>query len=284
MKHRVLPGIFLLVLVGLAGWMAFREEGGTASYAGYVEADLYLLGFELPGKILRVAVEEGDRVGTVDTLVVLDTTDLHLERVRLEEEMAAGKQALVALDLQLDLERKTYARYASMDTGSVPAVQLEAMETKIRTLEAKRTEARHRLQALETALQGVQERLRRAVLTAPRDGVVLDVLAREGEAVLPGRPVVRLGVTDTVEVIAFLPEPDLPRYRPGDTLWIRADGITKALPGELVWIAPEAEYASGYVQTEESRKDLVFRARIRVANPEGVLKLGMPVDVFPARP
>lgn len=283
MKRRVFVVFVVVALLVLAGFF-LRERPSPEAYAGYVEADVYLLGFEFPGKILDVRVEEGDEVDEGDTLAVLDTTDLHLERLRLAEQIEAGQQGLIALEHQLALERQTLERYAGMDTGSVPEVQLDAMKTRVRTLEARRAKARHQLNALSVALEGVKHRLSRAVLTAPRKGLVLDVLSREGEAVVPGRPVVRLGALDTVEVIAFLPEPDLPRFQPGDTLWVRGDGMETPRAGRLSWIAPEAEYASGFVQTEESRKDLVFRARIRLPNPDRAFKIGMPVDVFPSRP
>ncbi len=285
MKRRVVLVVFLVVLV-LAGVGLMRFAGGEPDrrLAGYVEADVYLLGFESPGRLLAVRVEEGSAVGPGDTLAMLDTAALHLERERLEAQLAAARKNLEALEVRLAHQTRTYARYASLDTGNVAPVRLEDLKTGLQTLRLKLEEARHQLRALQTALQGVEDRLDRSVLLAPRRGVVLDRLAREGETVLPGRPVLRLGVLDTVTVIAFLPEPDLPRFRVGDTLWIRADGLSRALPGRLSWIAPEAEYASSFVQTPENRRDLVYRARIRVANPDHLLKVGMPVDVFISRP
>jgi len=284
MKRRVM-GIFLLTLVLVGLWaVRFAGKRQGVRLAGYVEADVYLLGFEFPGRLLSVRVEEGHAVKAGETLAVLDTTDFHLERKRLEAQLAAAYKNLEALAIRRANLTRTFKRYTSLETGNVAPVQLENLQTEIQTLKLREQEAQHQIQALQTSLQGVEDRLHRAVLTAPRKGVILDRLAREGETVLPGRPVLRLGVLDTVEVIAFLPETDLPRFHVGDTLWIQADGLSHPLPGRLSWIAPEAEYASSFVQTPESRKDLVYRARIRVANPEGLLKIGMPVDIFPSRP
>jgi len=34
------------------------------------------------------------------------------------------------------------------------------------------------------------------------------------------------------------------------------------------------------VQTREARSDLVYAVKIAVENPDGVLKIGMPADVY----
>ena len=46
-----------------------------------------------------------------------------------------------------------------------------------------------------------------------------------------------------------------------------------------MWISSEAEFTPTPIQTREERADLVYAVKIRVANPEGMLKIGMPVDV-----
>jgi cyclophilin family peptidyl-prolyl cis-trans isomerase len=41
----------------------------------------------------------------------------------------------------------------------------------------------------------------------------------------------------------------------------------------------KAEFTPTPIQTREERADLVYAIKIRVANANGVLKIGMPVDV-----
>jgi HlyD family secretion protein len=49
--------------------------------------------------------------------------------------------------------------------------------------------------------------------------------------------------------------------------------------GVVSWIAAEAEFTPTPVQTREERTNLVYAAKVRVPNPEGRLKIGMPADV-----
>ena len=53
----------------------------------------------------------------------------------------------------------------------------------------------------------------------------------------------------------------------------------KSLPGTVSWVSSEAEFTPTPIQTREERAELVYAIKIRVANQDGVLKIGMPVDV-----
>jgi len=46
-----------------------------------------------------------------------------------------------------------------------------------------------------------------------------------------------------------------------------------------VFIASEAEFTPNNVETEEQRAKLVYAVRVRISDPSGTVKAGMPVDV-----
>ena len=47
--------------------------------------------------------------------------------------------------------------------------------------------------------------------------------------------------------------------------------------GTVSWVSSQAEFTPTPIQTREERADLVYAVKIRVANSDGVLKIGMPV-------
>jgi HlyD family secretion protein len=51
------------------------------------------------------------------------------------------------------------------------------------------------------------------------------------------------------------------------------------LSGTVTWVSSDAEFTPTPVQTREERADLVYALKIRVDNPSGILKIGMPADV-----
>jgi HlyD family secretion protein len=53
----------------------------------------------------------------------------------------------------------------------------------------------------------------------------------------------------------------------------------EAFDAEVVRIADQAEYTPRNVQTEEERQTTVYAVELRVDDPAGKLKPGMPADV-----
>jgi HlyD family secretion protein len=45
-------------------------------------------------------------------------------------------------------------------------------------------------------------------------------------------------------------------------------------------VADEAEFTPTPIQTKEERVDFVYAVKLRVPNPDGALKIGMPGDVM----
>ena len=50
-------------------------------------------------------------------------------------------------------------------------------------------------------------------------------------------------------------------------------------PGVVSEVAQQAEFTPKEVHVKDEREKLVFAVKVRIANPEGVLKPGMPADV-----
>ena len=119
--------------------------------------------------------------------------------------------------------------------------------------------------------------------TSPVSGIIVDKLVERGELLSPGKPIVEIAKMDTVWVKAYLPAGDLTAIRLGGKATVDPeDGRDGPMTGRIVWISDEAEFTPKNVQTAEARADLVYAVKVNVSNPEGVLKIGMPVMVrFP---
>ena len=91
-----LPGLVLLLLAGSLGALSAQEtevgEFGAVTRQDIVEEDL---GFELPGRILTLAVDDGQAVAAGDTLARLDVAAMRADRRRLE---AQRDEAAAVLD------------------------------------------------------------------------------------------------------------------------------------------------------------------------------------------
>ena len=87
----LLAGLGLMVSAGAA---CRRTGDGALRASGYVEATEVRIGPEVGGRVLSVAVEEGDRVAAGAPIAMLDTTDTELAIRRVEAERSQADAQL----------------------------------------------------------------------------------------------------------------------------------------------------------------------------------------------
>ena len=131
----------------------------------------------------------------------------------------------------------------------------------------------------EGAIKSLLTRRDQARIVAPQAGVVTTLILRPGEVVGAGAPIARLADLSQVTLTAYVPEPDLGRVQIGGAVQVAVDSVPdRIFAGTVTHIADQAEFTPRNVQTHEERANTVFAVKIALANPDGVLKPGMPAD------
>jgi multidrug resistance efflux pump len=127
--------------------------------------------------------------------------------------------------------------------------------------------------------QLVQAQLSRLELRAPLRGVVQKRIAHKGEFVGVGAPLLTIADPTDLRLTVYVLEAELGRVGLGQSVSIRADPFPeRVFPARVRTIATHAEFTPRNVQTQKDRQNLVFGVTLRVPNPDGVLKAGLPVD------
>jgi Cu(I)/Ag(I) efflux system membrane fusion protein len=105
----------------------------------------------------------------------------------------------------------------------------------------------------------------RVTVTAPASGIAWEIGARDGMRVMPGENLVRIAGLGTVWLIAEVPEAQAARVAIGAAVEARAAAFPdRVFKGTVQALLPEVNMTTRTV-----------RARIVLANPQGVLKPGM---------
>lgn len=309
------------VLLAVLGCTAEREP--TASYQGVVEFEERRLGFELGGRLLRVAVNEGDHVEPGQLLAWLDDSLEQAQRaVRARERdlaenqvqsvaaparaheveaLRAQSRAARAAEQQLadNLERER----ALLEGGATPRALVDDLERQLERAAAERQEIEHRLALLRqgardeelatararadvssASLSAAEQRLLRYKLHALQAGEVTEVYARAGEVLPPGAPVIAVADTHQPYADVFVPQAELAPFIPGRALRVRVDALEQPLVGHVEFVATHTEFTPRYLFSEEERPHLVVRVRVRVNAPERQLHAGVPAFVELAPP
>ncbi|MCL6431501.1 MAG: efflux RND transporter periplasmic adaptor subunit [Anaerolineae bacterium] len=190
---------------------------------------------------------------------------------QLEAQLAAP-QTLVAQ------ERAAESALAQAEAG-VEAARAQLAVRSAKPGEEQVAAARARVAQAEAALEALRLQRQRMALATPLDGLVLARQVSPGEVVAPGAPLLTLGRLQEVVLVLYVPEGELARVRLGQRVLVSVDSYPgRTFAGEVVHIADEAEFTPRNVATQEERVNTFFAVRVRLPNPDGALKPGMPAD------
>jgi RND family efflux transporter MFP subunit len=175
------------------------------------------LAAEIDARVVDVLVEEGEAVSKGQELVLLDTTKTELAR----REALADIERLKAT---IDNEQRRVIRYRDLKTRDVmPQERLDDAEAQLAVSRASLTAAAARLAI-------IQDRLIRARLQAPFDGVVEIRHVSVGDFATVGRPLIT--ITDTRALWARLPFPETVGYQLKEGLEVFIE--SPVAPGRVV--------------------------------------------------
>jgi HlyD family secretion protein len=211
-----------------------------------------------------ISVAEHDRAKAL-YLAAQARRDEARERLDLVE---AGPRAQTIAAAQANVER---AR-AALNTTRAGQLELERLREELQTRLAEVEHAEASLAVIETQIQD-------AVAVSPINGVVLSKAAEAGEVLAAGVTIVTIGDLQSPWLRGYISQSQQGRVRLGSEVKVRVDSYPdRVFTGRLSFLASEAEFTPKQIQTAEERAKLVYRVKVDIPNPDGILKANMPAD------
>jgi HlyD family secretion protein len=326
-RKRWLIGLALVLAVAAGGGFAFlhyfwRDDDPTLGEIvlyGNVDIREADLGFNVPGRIESMEVQEGDEVKEGRLLATLEPeiymaeldaakAQMAAQRATLDrllagsrpEEIRKVRENVRALEAQLELAQATLKRTEKLAMDRfAPFQRLDEDRARVRNLEAQLNaaseelslairgprdeeiaEARAQLRAREAAMNLARSRLKYTKLFAKDRGIIRTRIVEPGAVVATNAPVYTMALFDPVWVRTFVSETNLGNVRPGMKAQVSTDSDPdRKYEGWVGFISPVAEFTPKTVQTPELRTSLVYRLRVYVKDPHNNLRQGMPVTV-----
>ncbi len=209
---------------------------------------------EIPGRVTRVLVHEGDPVAAGALLATLDEDDYLLALRSAEAQEAQAKAQ--ALQAQRDYDRAVML----LQKRSITRQAEQQAETAWRAAGAA-------VQVADSGLGLARLRLGKARLTAPFAGQVARRYVQPGEMLAPGQPAFDVVDNRSLEIQADLPAEVMAQVAVGQKAIFRTAGVDHAVEGRVAQVAPALN--------PDGR---TLRVRLVVPNPGGVLKSGLFVE------
>ena len=145
------------------------------------------------------------------------------------------------------------------------AEELAVAEAKVRQAEA------------EARVLRVQ--VEKSTLVSPVEGVVVAQVLRAGELAAPAATILTVADLSVLTLEVFMPQNRIGQVQLGQLVQVTLDAFPgRSFEGRVLRIGDAPEFTPRNVATAEERLNTFYAVRIRLENPEGLLKPGMPAD------
>jgi HlyD family secretion protein len=281
--------------------MACKEKTNEADAYGNFEAVSVTVSPEMAGRLIDFKISEGINVESDARVGLVDTVPLYLKKQQafasiraLRKQVQDPQPQIELLQKQLSVLEKEKQRVKALlaDQAATPKQlddltgQMDILNQQIITLKKQSNIANQailsQIMPLESQIYQLDDQISRCWIDNPISGTVLLKLAEKGEMVSPARPVYSIANLDTILLRAYISGDQLSRISLGQEVDVQIDQSKEtnmSFSGRISWISSQAEFTPRTIQTKEERVNQVYAIKVKVANPGGKIKIGMPGEV-----
>lgn len=210
--------------------------------------------------VQREAEKRAAEAGLAQRQATMDAAQKQFER--------AERLATSSILSQRVLDGDRAAALGAQASVSAAEAALTASDAAIRSAQAMVIGAQAAVAGAKAAVEIIVLQIEDSTLTAPRDGRIQYLIAREGEIVAPGGRIINFVDLADVYMTFFLPTEQAGLIGIGTEARIFLDAAPKlAIPAEVSFVANVAQFTPKTVETQIEREKLMFRVRARI-DPE----------------
>ncbi len=285
--------IIILSLLIFFSMVSCSKNDKSDAYGNFSVNEI-IISSESNGKIVLSDFEEGDIINKGDTIAVIDTELLVLQKNQLLAQKKAisskfnsiisevnvlNEQKNVLETERLRLENLLKDSAISQQKYDNIAGQISVNEQRIQAVKTGNTSIFSELEAIDASIKLIEEQIHRCYITSPLNGVILEKYVNNFELAIVGKPLLKIADLSTIELTVYISEAQLTSVKIGQSANIVVDNPQTAdLKGTVIWISNTAEFTPKIIQTKDERLNLVYAVKLSVVN-DGSLKIGMPAEV-----
>ena len=233
----------------------------------------------VPGRIVKIGVIEGQEVKAGDFLLKLDATQYEANAERDHALIQSFQSQLIQSEARMKREQNAYNRQKQLYDGKlISTEQLEASKVQYDIARAEAEGFRHQIQQAEASLKSSLDSLTKTVFNSPITGIVTSLRVEEGEVAIigtmnnPGTVLMTIADLSEMEVEVEVDETDVV----GVSLGQKADIKVDALPNQVLK-GTVTEIGSSAIEklstTQQESRDFLVKVTLDV--PPKSLKPGL---------
>src|SRR5262245_40227061 len=253
---------------------------------------------DVSGKIMRLAVREGQMVKAGDFLLQIDQEQHKAAVERAQAAVASTKAQLAQSQANLDQAQRSYDRTAQMKKANPTLVadeQVETLRTAVDVNKAVVEAQKHAVDQATAGLNDAKSALSKTMLYAPMSGRVTRLVVEQGETAVPGTfnkdaaTLLTISNMSVLETRVKVDETDVARIRLGDSAQVQIDAfadttfigrVTRISNSSVKAVTASADQAVDYEVTiqllnapAETRPDFSSTAKIITDSRHNVMSI-----------
>jgi HlyD family secretion protein len=253
---------------------------GIVKSNGRIEATQVDVSSKYAGRLAQVTVEEGSSVTQGQVIAKLTSPEYEAQLRAAKADVQKSNNALAAAEAEIT-SRQSALEFAKSDfergqelikTGFITKQVFEQRKRNfdsavaaVQSFTSQRDQALSQIANSEAEVDRVQSIIDDLTLVSPRIGRVQYQLARAGEVVAAGAPIVTILDLTDVYMTLFLPAADAGRLAVGDEARIILDPVPDyVIPASVSFVAADAQFTPKTVETTDERAKLMFRIKLKV--------------------
>ena len=230
---------------------------------------------DISGRIVRLAVREGQMVRRGDFLLQIDPEQYEAAVQRAEAALSSAKAQAAQARANFLQAKRTYDRNAEIrktNTQLVSDAELEQSRTTMEVNQALLEASDFNVEQSTASVRDAKNSLGKTTIRAPMSGRITRLVVEQGETAVPGTfnkdAATLLTISDmgVLETIVKVDETDVARISVGDSAVVQIDAFPDTtFIGKVVEISHSSVRAAASGATTEQAVD--YEVRIQLLNP-----------------
>ena len=258
--------------------VARRDLVSAVTASGKIEAKTSVdISADITGRIIRIAVREGDLVNKGQFLIQIDPAQYQAAVARAQGVVGSTEATLTQARANLDQAERAWNRARQLTQLGPNLIAPEAAEqarTSYDVAQANWQATRAQLEQSRASLQEARDNLSKTRLTSPIAGRVVRLAVEEGEVAVPGTFSRETGLLMTVADLSVIlakvqvDETDVVRLAANDSVQVTIDAYPDTtFTGRVTEISHSAQLTATQTASGSNDRAVDFDVEVTLDNP-----------------
>lgn len=248
------------------------------------------VGAQVSGQITKLYVQIGDKVKAGDLIAQIDKDKQQNDLDITKAQLASTKANLESKKVALEIASSQYQREQKLYSNKATSLEnLETLKNNFYGLKASVADLNAQVVQLEITLKNAEKDLGYTTITAPMDGIIINVAVDEGQTVNANQStptIVKIANLDEMEIRMEIAEADVSKIKVGTAVKFSIlNDPEKKYEAKISSIDPantttsDAKSNSSSSSTSSSSTSAIYYyAKVFVKNKDNFLRIGMSVE------